>query len=110
MKKLGRLLRFAIIGWIAGTLFILTIGLAWPAIFPGITRPAPTTVAPVLSLSNSIFITLVITSLPALLGGLVGGRLPREGGHREQWFAAAMGGILLSAPFGCFNFWLLSGA
>lgn len=108
--KLVRLLRFALIGWIAGTLFTLTLGLAWPAIFPGITRPAPTTADPVLSLSTSIFITLVITSLPALLGGLVGGNLPREGGRREQLFAAAIGGILLSAPFGCFNFWLLSGA
>ena len=107
--KLLRFLRFAIIGWIAGTLFTLTVGLVWPAIFPGIIRPVPNTVGPVLTLPTSILITLVITSLPALLGGLVGGILPREGGSREQWFAAAIGGILLSTPFGCFNFWLMSG-
>ena len=108
--KLLQLLRFALIGWIAGLLCTLIIGLLWPAIFPGIIRPEDYTVGPALSLPTSIVITMFITSLPALLGGLIGGNLPREGGRREQWFAAALGGIILTIPFGCFNFWLMSGA
>ncbi len=107
--KFLRFLRFAFIGWIAGILFTLAIGLLWPAIFPGIIRAEDNRVGPVLGLPTSIVITLVIISLPALIGGLVGGILPREGGSREQLITAALGGILLSIPFGCFNFWLLSG-
>lgn len=108
--KLLQFLRFALIGWLSGTLCILAAGLLWPAIFPGIIRPEHYNLGPGLSLPATIVITMFITSLPALIGGLVGGNLPREGGSTEQLFAAALGGIIFAIPFGCFNFWLMSGA
>lgn len=110
MKSLLRLLRFALIGLIAGTLFNLALGLLWPAIFPGVVRPAPDSAAPLLSLLATISIVLVMTSLPALIGGMIGGVLPREGGNRQQAIFAAIGGIIASLPFACFNFWVMSGA
>ena len=108
--KLLRFLRFALIGWVAGALCTLTLGLLWPAFFPGIIRPEHYGLGPVPGLPATILFTLFITSLPALLGGIVGGSLAREGGAREQLLAAGIGGIILTMPFGCFNFWLMSGA
>ena len=108
--RLLKFLRFALIGWIAGVLFTILVGLIWPAIFPGMLRPEHYNLTNAISLPTTIVITLYVTSIPSLIGGLIGGALPREGGSREQMFAAAFGGIILSIPFGCFNYWMLSGA
>jgi hypothetical protein len=110
MKTLLRFLRFALIGWLAGAIFTLGVGLLWPAIFPGIVNPEHYFAVPSISLPATLVVTVWIASLFALLGGLIGGILPREGGSREQNVAAALGGIILSIPFGCFNYWMLSGA
>lgn len=107
--KLLRFLRFALIGLISGILFTVLMGLIWPAIFPGILRAPPGATEPPLSLSTTIQIVLFIISLPALIGGLIGGILSREGGSRDQTITAALGGIIASVPFSCFNFWILSG-
>lgn len=108
--KLIRFLRFALYGWLAGSLFITLLGLLWPAIFPGILRPPVGSTDPLISLPLVIFFTLVFTSLPSLIGGLVGGSLSREGGTRDQLIAAAIGGMVAALPFGCFNYWTLSGS
>ena len=97
-------------GWIASSLFTILMGLIWPAIFPGMVRAAPGSTEPLISLTTTIFIILTFTSIPGLIGGLVGGSLSREGGNRDQLIIAALGGIIAAVPFGCFNFWVLSGA
>ena len=108
--KLTKLVRFALLGWLAGGLSTLVVGLIWPAIFPGVLHPEHYFVGESLGLSNTILINVIIASLPALIGGVVGGILPREGGSQEQLMAAAFGGVILSIPFNCFNYWMLSGA
>lgn len=108
--RILKFLRFALIGWIAGILFTLLVGLIWPAIFPGITHPEHYYIGAILTLQSTIVISMMVASLPALIGGIIGGFLPREGGSRDQQIAAAIGGIILSIPFGCFNYWMLSGA
>lgn len=106
--KLRKYARSAFVGWLAGIGSTLLIGLIWPAIFPGIVRPEHYFDGPSLNLPSIILLSMAITSLPALLGGLIGGIIPREGGRNDQIIAAAIGGIFLSLPFSCYNYWLLS--
>ena len=108
--KLATYLRFAATGWVAGVLALLILSFAWPSIFPGfvnyqhydLTGPAPNLVLIVL-------IVLAAASLPAIVGGVVGGRIPKEGGQRQQLLVAALFGIILALPAGCFGLWLFSG-
>ena len=108
--KIVALLRFALAGWVAGTLGLLLISVVWPSIFPGFinyrhyieTGPAP-------NLGLIVLLVLVAASLPAIIGGVIGGRLPKEGGQRQQLLVAAIFGIIFAVPIGCFGLWLFSG-
>jgi hypothetical protein len=108
LSKFPPVLLFALTGWLAGGLAILLLGMIWPAIFPGILR------------SNHyyndypnlflILLVAILTATPAtLIGGVVGGRLAREGGQREQVIIAIIGGIVVALPFGCYGLWVFSG-
>ncbi len=109
--KLGALFRFAVAGWLAGVLALVLLSFVWPAIFPGFvnynhydpTGPSPNLVAIVLT-------DLAAASLPAIIGGVVGGRIPKEGGHNQQLLVAAVFGMIFALPCGCFGLWLFSGA
>ena len=108
--KLRDLLQTAAAGWLAGVLGLVLLSIAWPSIFPGFvnfrhyvaTGPAP-------NLVLIILIVLAAASLPAIIGGVIGGRIPKEGGSRQQLLMAAIFGVVLAAPCGCFGLWLFSG-
>ncbi len=108
--KLSALVRSAAIGWVAGVLALLVLSFAWPSIFPGFVNYkhyAPDSPAP-----NLVLIVLTVmtaASLPAIIGGVVGARIPKEGGQKQQWLMAAIFGVLLATPCGCFGLWLFSG-
>jgi len=53
---------------------------------------------------------LAAASLPAIIGGVVGGRIPKEGGRNQQLLVAAIFGIILALPCGCYGLWMFSGA
>jgi len=94
---------------VAGELAVVTLGLLWPAIFPGIVNYNhyyDTGAGP--SLMTVVLIDLAATSLPAIIGGIVGGRIPKEGGRTQQLLVAALFGIILAVPCGCFGLWLFS--
>jgi hypothetical protein len=101
-------LLFAFTGWAAGCLTILSLGLIWPAIFPGILRGEH-----YLTLRPTMFSILGVAALLAspatLIGGLVGGRVPKEGGQGEQILMALLGGLFAALPFGCAGLWVFSG-
>jgi len=109
--KLAALLRFALVGWLAGVIALVLLSFVWPTIFPGFvhynhydpTGPQPNLVLIVL-------IDLAAASLPAIIGGAVGGRVPKEGGNRQQLLVAAIFGIMFALPCGIFGLWLFSGA
>jgi MFS family permease len=109
--KIAALVRFAAAGWLAGTLVLLILTFAWPSIFPGFvhynhydpTGPAP-------NLGLIVLVVLAAAALPAIIGGVIGGRLPKEGGRTQQLLVAAIFGIFLALPCGCFGLWLFSGA
>ena len=109
--KVAALLRFAVVGWLAGAAAFLVLAFVWPNVLPGFvhynhydpTGPAP-------SLVLIVGVILAAASLPAIIGGVVGGNIPKEGGNRQQLLMAAIFGIILALPIGCFGLWLFSGA
>ena len=108
--KLVNLLRNAAAGWAAGVAALLLLSFAWPSIMPGFVNYRhydPAGPAPNLPL---IVLTIVLAaSLPAVVGGIVGGQLPKEGGNRQQLFLAAIFGVILALPLACFGLYLFSG-
>lgn len=106
--KIPQFLLHLLTGWLAGVFATLGLGLLWPAIFPAIVRvnhyygPGP-------SLPIILGIGLILASPAALVGGLIGGRVPKEGGPSDQILAAAIGGVVLALPFGCWVLWFFTG-
>jgi hypothetical protein len=108
--KVRELFQTAAAGWLAGVLVLVLLSFAWPSVFPGFvnyrhyvsTGPAP-------NLVLIILIVLAAASLPAMIGGVIGGRIPKEGGSRQQLLMAAIFGVVLATPCGCFGLWLFSG-
>jgi len=108
--KLTALLRYALTGWVAGELALLLLSFVWPSIFPGFINykhyypngPAP-------DLPLIVFVNVVVASLPAIIGGVIGGRLPKEGGRTQELIMAGIFGIILAVPVGCYGLYLFSG-
>ena len=107
--KFAALLRFAAAGWVAGALALVTLSLVWPAILPGIVRYNHYYTGTGLSLPVIVLIDLAAASLPAIIGGIIGGRIPKEGGRTQQLLVAALFGIILALPCACFGLWMFSG-
>jgi MFS family permease len=99
---------FLLIGWIAGEVATLGFGLIWPVMFPAIIQFRHYSV-----LNSSLLIVLVIlfilVSPLALIGGLIGSRIPKEGGRTGQLIMAALFGIILSLPVACLGLWFYTG-
>ena len=93
-------LRNALSGWIAGLLFTIAFGWLWQQIFPVMDRTGQGDALPVV-----LSLILVLISPLAIAGGVIGGRLPKEGGIWQQIFYAALFGTLFPVPFECFLFW-----
>ncbi len=106
--KISQFFSFAILGWFGGALITLILGLLWPVIFPAVIRVdhyygfGP-------GLLDIVVYALVFATPAALIGGLIGGRAPKEGGRREQLIAAMIVGGALAIPFGCYGMWVFTG-
>jgi hypothetical protein len=106
--KIKQTLAYALVGWVAGVITALVVGLLWPTIFPAVIRiqhyygTGP-------SLLLIIAIVLIYASPAALIGGMLGGWVPREGGRADQFLLAAIFGALLALPFGCYGMWFFTG-
>ena len=106
--KMLRTLAFPVTGWVAGAIAAVVAGLSWPAIFPAIVvvehyyGAGP-------SLLTIIGFSIILASPGGLIGGLIGSRIPKEGGQSEQFIMAAIMGIIFSLPFACFGLWFFTG-
>ena len=106
--KILRPLAFALTGWVVGAIAIVGVGFAWPTIFPAIVRnnhyygDGP-------SLFTIIVAAIIFASPGGLIGGLIGSRIPREGGRNEQLIMAAIMGVILALPFACLGLWVFTG-
>jgi hypothetical protein len=106
--KLTANLRFALTGWVAGVAATLGLGLLWPRLMPAFVNVEHYYGAGP-GLVTILAIVLLLASPGAAVGGLVGSRVPREGGRTEQQVAAAIAGILLAMPFACYGLWFFTG-
>ena len=103
-----RSLKFALTGWLVGAIVAVAIGFSWPTIFPAIVvvehyyGSGP-------SLLTIIIFSTILASPGGLAGGLIGSRIPREGGQREQFYMAGIMGIIFSLPFACMMLWFFTG-
>jgi hypothetical protein len=106
--KIPRPLVFALTGWLVGAIAVVVVGLSWPSIFPAIVvvehyyGDGPT-------LLSIIGFGILLASPGGLLGGLIGSRIPKEGGQREQFYMAGIMGIIFSLPFACMILWFFTG-
>ena len=103
-----RTLAFPVAGWMAGAIAAVVVGLSWPSIFPAIVvvehyyGAGP-------SLLTIIGFSIILASPGGLVGGLIGSRIPKEGGQSEQFIMAAIMGIIFSLPFACLGLWFFTG-
>ena len=106
--SIPRPLVFALTGWMAGAIAIVGIGFSWPSIFPAIVvvehyyGAGP-------GLLTIIVFSILLASPGGLVGGLIGSRIPREGGQTEQFYMAGILGIIFSLPFACMILWFFTG-
>jgi hypothetical protein len=98
--KIRRLLFNALSGWVAGLLITAGFSFIWQQIFPVIDRSGQ---GPGVLIVLSII--LLIVSPIAIAGGIIGGRIPKEGGALQQVLYAAFFGAIFPLPFACFLFW-----
>jgi hypothetical protein len=107
--KIKQTLSYALTGWAAGVIATMVVGfLCWPAIFPAIVRNNHYYgVGP--SLPTIVVLVMLFASPAALIGGMIGGWIPKEGGRREEYMMAAIFGVLLSIPFTCYGMWFFTG-
>ena len=98
--RTSQMISSALIGWLAGMVSLLIWSILWPQIMPMADR------ASAFPGAWKMLIVLMVVMTPfALVGGLIGGRLAREGGRRGQFVYAAAFGVLLTVVFGSCAFW-----
>lgn len=90
----------ALTGWIAGLAITVGFSFLYQVVFPVEDRTGQ---GPGMLIALMI-ILLIITPI-AIAGGVIGGRMPKEGGKLEQIKYAILFGAIFSIPFSCFLFW-----
>jgi hypothetical protein len=101
MKILQHILN-ALVGWIAGLLITVGFAFLWLKIIPEIDR-----VGQGRGFWTILSLILLVVSPAAIAGGVIGGRLPKEGGRINQMLYATIFGLLFPLPFACFIFWYI---
>jgi len=108
MSSITQSLKFALAGWVAGAVAAVGVGFTWPTIFPAIIVVGHYYGAGP-SLPTIILFAILIASPGGLAGGIIGSRIPREGGRTEQYLMAGIMGVIISLPFSCLILWLFTG-
>ena len=101
--KIGQYLVNALVGWIVGLLITVGFAFLWLNVIPVIDRTGQGA-----TLQYTLIYILAWISPFAIIGGLVGGRLPKEGGWKNQIIASVIFGLLFPLPIACFLFWYTS--
>lgn len=98
--KFAQHLLNALSGWIAGLAITAGFSFLWQQIFPVMDRTGQ---GPGMLMVLGL-ILLGISPL-AIAGGVIGGRMPKEGGRGQQVVYSMLFGALFALPFACFLFW-----
>lgn len=101
MKNVRLFLIFAVAGLLAGALITIAMGfIFFPTLMGQIQFSGSAADLAILA-----FVGLP-TSIAALVGGMVGGRLVNEGGRTGQIIMAIIVGVILALPVSCIGFWV----
>ncbi len=95
-------LRFAGIGWLSGIFWIMFLAFV---ILPNTFGSSSSLSTPADQLTLGL--ALLIITPEALLGGIIGGRIMREGGTTSQALMAAVIGAVFTIPVACISLWYL---
>ena len=100
--KIRFILLNALTGLVAGWLVTVGFNFIWRAVIPIVDRSS---IGPFHL--QALGVILLAVALPAIVGGVIGGRIPKEGGLKNQRILAAIFGVLFVLPFACFIFWTI---
>jgi hypothetical protein len=100
IKKIVSHLLNALTGWITGILTTLVLSFLWLNVIPVMNRTGhgPGLLMVVLAL-------IEIVSPVSIIGGFLGGMIPKEGGRKDQTIYAAILSAFLTTPVALFLFW-----
>jgi len=98
--KISQMILSALTGWISGVAVLLGWSFLWPKIFPVTGRASAMP-----GYWKVLLFILVLVTPVGLAGSLIGGRLPKEGGRREQFLYAIIFGVMMTLVFGSCVFW-----
>src|SRR4026208_401776 len=103
-----RPLVFALTGWVVGAIATISVGLSWPEILP-VVGVVENYYGAGPGLFTIIGFGIILASPGGLVGGLIGSRIPREGGENEEFMMGGIMGIIFSLPFACKVRWFFTG-
>ncbi len=100
VNKILTILSNTIFGWIVGLITTLGLAYLWLHVLPVEDRTGQGS-----TLWAVIIYLLMRVSPFAIIGGLIGGLIPKEGNRTDQLFYAALISFFLSTPVALFLFW-----
>lgn len=100
--KTSQMILSALTGWITGIISLFGWSFLWPRILPVTGR-----VSALPGYWKVLLFAVAVITPFALAGGVIGGRLPYEGGRRQQMLYAALGGVAAALAFGSCVFWYI---
>jgi predicted MFS family arabinose efflux permease len=100
--KIRFILQNALAGLVVGWLVTVGFNYIWQLVIPIEDRAG---VGPFHL--EALGVILLAVGLPAIAGGVIGGRVSKEGGVKNQLLLAAIFGALFVLPFACFIFWYI---
>ncbi len=90
----------AFTGWVAGLITMLVLGYLWQHLIPVIDRTGQGA-----GLIGVLLYIFGYVTPVSLIGGILGGLIPKEGTRRDQLIYAGLIGGALTTPLSLFLYW-----
>ena len=100
IKQIVNYILNALMGWFIGILTTLVLSFIWLNVIPVVDRTGQGPGLPMVILA-----LIEMVSPVSIIGGFLGGMIPKEGGRRDQAIYAAILGAFLTTPFALFLLW-----
>jgi hypothetical protein len=106
-KKILDFLWNAITGWATGLLTTFVLGFIWLHVIPVADRviQGAGILGEIVYIARFVIFIVWIISPVSIIGGIIGGRIPREGSRTDQLAYAAIIGGALTTPVALFFLW-----
>jgi hypothetical protein len=100
IKKIVNHFLNALTGWIIGLLTTLVLSFLWLNVIPVMDRTGQGPGLPMV-----IWVLMQMVSPFSIVGGFLGGMIPKEGGRKDQAIYASVLSAFLTTPVALFLFW-----